>query len=69
MDCAQKKVLKVSKEFISAFDFCMNYYGVTGEELDYEKQRVRDNYEEAQQCYLDIAKRFRHDSRLIEKAA
>lgn len=69
MDCAQKKVLKVSKEFISAFDFCMNYYGVTGKELDYEKQRIRDNYEEAQQCYLDIARGHGHDPRMVKKVA
>lgn len=49
----------VSKEFKSAFDFCMDYYGVTGEELEYERQRVRENFEDAQKCYSSIAKTIR----------
>lgn len=58
----------VSKEFKSAFYFCMNHFEVTGEELEFERQRVRDNYEEAQRCYLDIAKRLGHDTRLVKEA-
>lgn len=45
----------VSKEFKKAFEMCIEYYEVTGEELVYEKRRVRDNYEQARRCYLDIA--------------
>jgi len=46
--------ITVSKEFITAFNFCMEKYGVIGEELDYEKARVRGNYEDASKCYLSI---------------
>ena len=56
----------VSKEFKSAFEFCMSYYEVDGEELAYEKQRVRDNYEQAEICYLDIARRLGHDTGLVK---
>lgn len=59
----------VSKEFKSAFDFCMNHFEVTGEELEFERQRVRDNYEEAQRCYLDIARGHGHDPRMVKKVA
>lgn len=44
----------VSKEFITAFNFCIEKYGVTGEELEYEKSRVRENYDQAERCYLSI---------------
>jgi hypothetical protein len=46
--------ITVSKEFITAFNFCMKEYGVIGEELEFEKQRVRENYEDAERCYLAI---------------
>lgn len=61
----------VSKEFKSAFDFCMNYFGTVNdkEELEFEKSRVRDNYERAQRCYFDIAKGLGHDTRLVKEAA
>jgi len=29
--------ITVSKEFITAFNFCMEKYGVIGEELEFEK--------------------------------
>lgn len=48
--------ITVTKEFRKAFKKCMDYYGVTGEELESEKQRVRENYEQAEKCYLDIAR-------------
>lgn len=47
--------IKVSKEFKAAFDLCMAYYEVTGEELQYEMDRVRQNYKEASKCYISIA--------------
>lgn len=59
----------VSKEFKSAFDFCMEHFEVTGEELSFERQRVRENYEQAQRCYLDIAKGLGHDPKLVKEAA
>lgn len=46
--------INVSKEFITAFNFVMEKYGVIGEELEYEKNRVRENYEDAERCYLSI---------------
>lgn len=46
--------ITVSKEFITAFNFCMEKYGVIGEELDFEKARVRENYEDSERCYLSI---------------
>jgi len=44
--------ITVSKEFRTAFNFCMEKYGVIGEELEFEKKRVRENYEDAERCYL-----------------
>jgi len=46
--------INVSKEFITAFNFCMEKYGVIGEELENEKVRVRENYDDAERCYLSI---------------
>ncbi len=46
---------RVTKEFKRAFDFCMAYYECTEEEIAYEKNRIRANYEQAAQCYLAIA--------------
>jgi len=46
--------INVSKEFITAFSFIMEKYGVIGDELDFEKTRVRENYEQAELCYLSI---------------
>lgn len=46
--------ITVTKEFRTAFNFCMEKYGVTGEELEFEKARVRENYEDAERCYLSI---------------
>ena len=47
--------IRVSKEFIDAFNLCMDYYECEPDEIEYEKQRVRDNYKEAEVCYLSIA--------------
>lgn len=46
--------ITVSKEFRAAFNFVMEKYGVIGEELEFEKARVRENYEDAERCYLSI---------------
>ncbi len=54
--------ITVTKEFRKAFKKCMDYYGVTGEELETEKQRVRDNYEQAEKCYLSIAASIKEQS-------
>ncbi len=60
----------VDREFKEAFDMCMEYYEVTGEELEYEKSRVRANFEEAQRCYLDIAEGMRNaNAGLVKEAA
>lgn len=47
--------ITVTKEFITAFNLCMEEYGVIGEELAFEKQRVRENFEDAARCYFAIA--------------
>ena len=49
------KKITVTKEFRQAFKKCMDAYGVTGEELEFEKERCRTNYQEAERCYLSIA--------------
>lgn len=54
--------ITVTKEFRKAFKKCMDYYGVTGEELESEKQRIRENYEQAEKCYLSIAESIREPS-------
>jgi hypothetical protein len=51
---------KVTKQFVEDFNYCMEYYGVTGDELEFEKQRCRDNLEEAKRCYASIANELRH---------
>lgn len=48
----------VKKEFSEAFNRCMQHWNVTGDELEFERQRVRVNYLEAERCYLDIAARL-----------
>lgn len=47
--------ITVTKEFRKAFKKCMDAYGVTGEELEFEKQRVRASYDAAAKCYASIA--------------
>lgn len=54
-----KKEVKATPEFKEAFALCMDYYEVTGEELEFEKVRVRANYQEAERCYLSIAEGLR----------
>lgn len=49
------KGITVSKEFQAAFKSCMDHWEVTGEELEFEKERVRANYKEAERCFLSIA--------------
>ena len=47
--------ITVSAEFRRAFSICMKHYECTAEEMEYEKARVRANYQEAERCYLSIA--------------
>lgn len=47
--------IMVTKEFKKAFQMCMKHWEVTGYELEFEKERVRKNYAEAEICYLSIA--------------
>ena len=47
--------ITVSKEFKAAFNLCMKHYECTAEEIEFEKQRVRANYRDAERCYLSIA--------------
>lgn len=51
---------KITKEFVEDFNFCMEYYGVDPKEIEYEKQRCRENVEAAKQCYASIANELRH---------
>ena len=53
--------ITVTKEFRQAFKKCMDYYAVTGDELEFEKARCRVNYKEAERCYLSIAKGLEND--------
>lgn len=47
--------MKVSKEFMADFELSMKHYECNQDEIDYEKQRVRENYEDAAVCYKAIA--------------
>lgn len=47
--------IKVSKDFLNDFNFVMKHYCVTGSELEFEKSRVRENYESARVFYRDVA--------------
>lgn len=47
--------ITVTKEFRQAFKLCMDAYGVDGEALEFEKERCRANYEDAERCFLSIA--------------
>lgn len=47
--------ITVTAQFKAAFDLCVAYYEVTGDELKFETDRVRQNYEEASKCYMSIA--------------
>lgn len=53
--------VNVSRKFIEDFDYCMNYYEVTGEELEFEKGRCRADMEEATRCYASIADGLRNE--------
>jgi len=46
---------KPSKQFMDDFKLCMEYYEVEIEEAKFERNRVLENYEEAQRCYSVIA--------------
>ena len=48
-----------SKKFIDDFNLCMDHFVVIGEELEFEKQRCRDNMEEATICYASMAEKLR----------
>lgn len=49
------KRITVTKEFLQAFKKVMVFYECTAEEIELEKQRVRENYKDAEICYLSIA--------------
>lgn len=51
--------MRVSLRFREAFDLCMAYYGCSMYEIEYEKQRARDNYTEAEKCFISIADEIR----------
>lgn len=51
--------ITVTKEFKEAFSLCMKHYECTVEEIEYEKQRVRANYADAERCYLAVADNIR----------
>ena len=53
------KPITVSKKFIDDFNLCMNYYGVSGEELEFEKSMVRKNFKDAQISYTKTADMLR----------
>ncbi len=51
--------ITVTKQFKEAFSLCMKHYECTAEEIEYEKQRVRANYADAEMCYLAVADNIR----------
>lgn len=51
--------MTVTKQFKRDFDFCMKHYEVTGDELEFEKERCRANMSEAERCYSSVAERLR----------
>ena len=53
-------MITVTKEFKEAFNLCMKHYECTAEEIEYEKQRVRANYADAEMCYLAVADNIRN---------
>jgi len=53
--------ITVTKEFRQAFKKCMGYYECTAEEVEFEKQRVRANYSDAERCYLSIAEEINNE--------
>jgi len=61
MGMVPKMRVTVTKQFKKDFDLCMKHYEVTGEELDYEKARCRENMEEATRCYESIADGLRKE--------
>jgi len=54
--------ITVTKEFRKAFKRCMDEYKCTEDEIEYEKARVRANYQEAERCYLSIAESIKEQS-------
>lgn len=54
--------ITVTKEFRKAFKKCMDEYKCTEDEIEYEKARVRANYQEAERCYLSIAESIKEQS-------
>ena len=48
--------VRASKEFIQVFDMVMKHYECTPEEVEQAKEAVRNDYENAEICYLEIAK-------------
>jgi hypothetical protein len=51
--------MNVTIEFKEAFYLCMKHYECTDDEIEYEKQRVRSNYADAERCYLAVAKNIK----------
>lgn len=56
----------ITQEFKKDFYLCIKHWEVSGEELEFEKNRVRKNYLEAERCYASIAGKLRNGS-FIEK--
>lgn len=52
----------ITNEFKKDFYLCMKHWEVSGEELEFEKNRVRKNYLEAERCYASIAGKLRNGS-------
>lgn len=58
-------MFKISKEFIDNFNLCLNYYGCTKEEANFEKERIKRSaldYYRADRCYSAIAAEIRNQN-------
>ena len=51
--------MRPSKEFIEWFNLVMNYCDATQAEADYEKERIKANYDQAYASYEDMARGIR----------
>jgi len=51
--------MKPSKQFIEWFNLVMNYCEATQDEADYEKERIKANYQQAYVSYEDMARVIR----------
>lgn len=57
------KAFRPPQESIDNFNLVWEYAGCTKEEAKYEKQRILQNFDEADLCYRLMADRIREESK------